>query len=153
MLPLRPNVCLLVINKNREIFLGERLGEPGVYQLPQGGVEQGTSPEENVIREAHEELGVDRELIRVKAKLKATHSYEFDNVPDYAKGRWRGQAQTFWVVEFLGEDKDIKLDRFEAEFSSWRWCSVAEVLKLAEPKRVKGYNEALREFEMLSYSV
>src|SRR5690606_22260181 len=145
-LPFRPNVCLLIINRERKIFLGERQGQPGVWQLPQGGVEPDTSDEENALREAHEELGVDISLLRVVRKFEATHEYDYSNPPSYAIGRFRGQRQTFWLLELTGEDCDINLDRFEPELMSDRWVTVDEVEVLAEPKRLKGYEAPLREF-------
>jgi putative (di)nucleoside polyphosphate hydrolase len=144
MLPLRPNVCLLILNKERNLFLGQRSGASAVWQFPQGGVEHG-SLEENALREAHEEMGVDLNLLRVLQKLSATHEYDFANPPEYARGVWRGQSQTFWLLEFLGVDADIKLDRFEPEFSSFAWCPPAEVLGRVEERRRKGYEAPLRE--------
>jgi putative (di)nucleoside polyphosphate hydrolase len=142
-LPLRPNVCMLLQNKKNQLFLGERLGEPGVWQFPQGGVEDGLSIEENVIKELHEETGAGKSLFKIISKLDAVHEYDFENIPKYAKGKWRGQAQTFWLVEFKGKDSDFKLDKFNAEFSNFRWCSPEEVENIAEPKRLMGYRKAL----------
>src|SRR5262245_38788123 len=101
-LPFRPNVCMLLLNKDNLIFLGERHGNPGVWQFPQGGVEEGLSLEENVIKELHEEVGADKELFKIIKKLNAKHEYDFRTVPEYAKGVWRGQSQTFWAVRFEG---------------------------------------------------
>lgn len=146
-LPLRPNVCLLIVNRDFRLFLGQRNGDSNVWQFPQGGVEEGASLEENALREAHEELGVDLSLIRVLQKLTNTHEYNFVRPPDYARGKWRGQSQTFWLLEFLGTDRDIDLARFTPEFSNFAWCTSHEVRERAEPKRLPGYEGALKEFE------
>jgi putative (di)nucleoside polyphosphate hydrolase len=68
-------------------------------------------------------------------------------VPQYAVGVWRGQSQHFWLVRFTGVDSDIVLTRHHQEFSDWRWCTAVEIRKLAEPKRLPGYEGPLREFE------
>lgn len=146
-LPLRPNVCMLIFNHEHRLFLGERFGCPGVWQLPQGGVEPDLSEEENVRKEVHEELGLPHESFQLVQRLAATHEYEFDVVPRYAEGRWRGQRQNFWLVRFLGDDRDIVLDRYTPEFSAWCWCTPDEVRSRAEPKRRAGYEAPLREFE------
>ena len=65
-LPLRPNVCMLLHNQDSDLFLGERYGEAGVWQLPQGGVEAEYSVEENVLRELEEEIGVGRDLLEIE---------------------------------------------------------------------------------------
>lgn len=146
-LPYRPNVCMLLHNDAGKLFLGERLGQAGVWQFPQGGIEPGTTPEEAVIRELEEECGIPPALIKIELKLAATHTYDFSTPPAYAVGRWRGQSQSFWVVRFLGHDQEIRLDLHKPEFSGWRWCTPQEVRSMAEPKRVVGYEPALREFE------
>jgi len=146
-LPLRPNVCMLVFNSEGKLFLGERHKEAGIWQFPQGGVEDNFSLEQNVLRELEEELGAPAKLFKIIKQLSSTHEYEFDHPPEYAKGVWRGQSQTFWLVQFLGKDSDIKLEQQNPEFMNWRWCCPEEVRKLAEPKRLPGYLKPLSEFE------
>lgn len=152
-LPLRPNVCMLVFNRDKKLFLGQRLGEPEVWQFPQGGVQSSVPLEENVIRELNEEMGVRPSSIEIVKKLESTHSYEFQRPPDYAKDKWRGQKQTFWLVSFNGQDSDIDLNTHEAEFMGWKWCTPQEVRQLAEPKRLIGYEGPLKEFEEFLRSI
>lgn len=141
----RPNTCLLIMNSEQKLFLGERYGEPGVWQLPQGGMEPEYTEEENALREAAEELGADEDCFSTIMKLDATHQYDFPIVPEYAEGRWHGQRQSFWLLEFRGGDSDIQLDRHHQEFSDWKWCTLVEVLELSEPRRVPGYREPVAE--------
>lgn len=144
---LRPNVCMLVCNTRGQLLLGERIDEAGHWQFPQGGVERGASLRENVYRELREELGIKRKHIRKLTKLKARNSYLWSAIPAYARGKWVGQSQTFWIVDFIGEDSDIDLESSEEqEFQDWRWCSVATVRRIAARRRVAGYEAALREF-------
>ncbi len=146
-LPLRPNVCMLLYNQKGKLFLGERFGEPGHWQFPQGGAEPRYTLRENVIRELREELGLKRRLIGKITKLKSTHKYEWRTPPRYARKKWRGQKQTFWLVEFVGADSDIDLTSHnEQEFGGWRWCSATEVKRRAATFRRAGYLGPLREF-------
>jgi putative (di)nucleoside polyphosphate hydrolase len=146
-LPLRPNVCMLVYNKRGQLFLGERLNKKAHWQFPQGGAEKRYSLRQNVVRELQEELGIARRSIGSIRKLAATHRYDWAKVPSYAKGKWRGQSQTFWMVEFIGKDSDIDLCAHEEpEFRRWRWASVPRVRKLADPRRLQGYEAALKEY-------
>jgi putative (di)nucleoside polyphosphate hydrolase len=146
-LPLRPNVCMLVYNSKGQLFMGERLGKPEHWQFPQGGVEPGQSLKKNVLRELQEEIGITDKHIGSIVKLRARHRYLWSRIPSYAKGRWAGQRQTFWLVEFIGRDSDIDLaSSDEPEFSRWRWCGVRTVRKLAAPVRLAGYEQALAEF-------
>ena len=143
----RPNVCLIIINRSGELFLGERLGEPGIWQFPQGGVEAGDSPEASALREASEELGAPQGKFQVIKQLSGSHRYDFKTPREYSQVKWRGQSQTFWLLSFLGSDAEITLAGPDKEFSSFRWCSIAQVRELAEPKRLKGYEVVLAEVE------
>lgn len=142
----RPNVCILLYNMEGKLLLGERHQNPGIFQFPQGGVEQGLV-EESVYREIQEELGIPRDKVSITKKLLATHTYDFLEVPQYAVGKWRGQAQTFWLVEFLGDNTDIDLDAEHPEFMSYRWCTPKDVREVAEPRRLPGYEAPLKEVE------
>lgn len=146
-LPKRPNVCILVFNRNGELFLGERYRSPGTWQFPQGGIEPELSLEQNVLKEINEEIGVNQSSIKLIKKLNNTHQYEFQVVPDYAKGIYSGQTQTFYLVEFLGLNSEIKLDTHEPEFSAFQWATPDQVRLLADSIRLKGYQGAIEEFE------
>lgn len=147
-LPYRPNVCIILYNREKKVLLGERSNQPGIFQFPQGGVEDGPL-EENVYREIYEELGIERKFIEINKKLDATHRYDFSEIPPYAAGKWRGQEQSFWLVSFIGENVDIQVNTPHPEFMSYRWCAIDEVRMIAEPKRLPGYEAPLKEIELL----
>jgi 8-oxo-dGTP pyrophosphatase MutT (NUDIX family) len=110
-------------------------------------VERGASLKENVVRELREELGLRRTTLGKIKKLNSRHSYIWKTIPDYARGRWWGQSQTFWLVEFRGDDADIDLSAdSEQEFRRWRWASVTAIRSLAAKERRKGYEAPLKEF-------
>lgn len=142
---LRPNVCILLLNREGKLFLGERLHELNHWQFPQGGVDKGSSLEETVLREVHEELGIPATSLRIIRQLQATHSYEWGSIRTYEGQEYRGQSQTFWLVEFLGEDEQIDLGVYEPEFQRWQWVNPEEVLAMADPIRRPGYEEPIRE--------
>jgi putative (di)nucleoside polyphosphate hydrolase len=145
-LPLRPNVCIILYNQRGQLLLGERLGKPGYWQFPQGGIEPGSAPRETVRRELQEELGLPRRAIGTITQLTSTHAYEWHNPPPYALNRWRGQDQSFWLVQFLGSDADINLAAHEPqEFRAWRWCSLGTVPRWVPAERRAAYAGALRE--------
>ena len=170
-LPLRPNVCLIIRNSERKLFLGERVKPQGHWQMPQGGIKPTQSIEEAAIEEAYEELGVPRELFRLRGVLQYAHSYLWDRVPQHYQGIFSGQHQRFAVIDFLGTDSDIRVDwcvkkesqggdiagqggmvktdddeDFCQEFSRWRWCTIQEVMDSCAPMRRKGYRGAFMEY-------
>lgn len=144
-LPYRPNVCMFVLNAENKVFVGERSDHPGAWQLPQGGVETGMSLEENVLKELTEELGAPKETFTILKKLSATHTYDFFNTPPYAINVWRGQAQTYWLVKFTGDESQINLSLYEVEFQSYAWVALQDLERTVEPHRFAGYRKALPE--------
>ena len=146
-LPYRPNVCVIVLNQENLIFVGERISQPGAWQLPQGGREQ-DSVLDAALREASEELGVSVDLLEPLIQLETEHYYDFIAPPEFAIGRWRGQHQNFVVLRFLGSEADIDLNRhLPAEFSDYRWCPLVDIPVIVEQRRLTGYLKAFRELQ------
>ena len=145
-LPFRPNVCMLVYNRSFHLWIGERFGA-STWQFPQGGVNQRKPVRDSVIRELREELGLRSRHLGLITPLEATHRYEFQRTPPRWQGRWVGQEQTFWAVEFLGRDEEIDLTgHHPQEFSRWEWCPADVVLQRVEPIRRPGYERPLVEY-------
>lgn len=142
----RPNVCMLVYNRRYQLWIGERYGA-STWQFPQGGVDQGSTPQDTVTRELCEELGVEPAHLGSILLLEATHRYDFLRTPARWANKWRGQEQTFWAVQFLGKDSDVDVKRHHPpEFNRWQWCSAEAVLEKVEPIRRPGYEQPVREF-------
>ncbi len=152
--PYRPNVAMLLYRPSTyQLWIGERHGEPGHWQFPQGGVDSGSSLEENVIRELVEELGAQANKFGSPVRLQATHRYDFTKPRQYGGEFFRGQDQTFWAVAYLGTDADFNLSALEPEFQKFRWVSSADVRSMAPSRRLVGYEAALTEFDALVSSL
>lgn len=137
---------MLVYNQQRHLWIGQRYGTD-VWQFPQGGVEPELTLEQNVRKELKEELGLSKRVIGAIEKLEAVNRYNFVDTPIRWKTKYRGQAQTFWTVEFSGTAKDINLEKdAHPEFSDWAWCPLDQVLERVEPLRRAGYQAPLAEF-------
>ena len=63
----RPNVGIILLNKDNEVFWGKRVREHS-WQFPQGGIDRGESPEEAMFRELEEEIGLQREHVQLDRK-------------------------------------------------------------------------------------
>lgn len=150
MLPLRENACLIIVNRANKIFLAERAGVPGAWQFPQGGL-GGDTVVAGAIREAHEELGVPAEYFELLHVLDVEHSYDFKITPPHYRDKWRGQHQHYVILRYLGDDSEIKLDRYEQELSAWCWCTISEIRQKAETIRLEGYEKAFREMKEKGY--
>jgi putative (di)nucleoside polyphosphate hydrolase len=62
----RPNVGIILLNANNQVWWGKRVREHS-WQFPQGGIKYGESPEQAMFRELEEETG----LLRNTSKLSA----------------------------------------------------------------------------------
>ena len=57
----RPNVAALMVNEKGRLLVCERLLNPGAWQFPQGGVDDGEDHDVAVLREVEEEIGMKQE--------------------------------------------------------------------------------------------
>lgn len=143
----RPNVGIVIVNQNNEVFWGKRIREHS-WQFPQGGIKQGESPEQAMFRELQEEVGLLPEHVRVLARTRDWLRYD---VPKHwIKREWRstyrGQKQIWFLLRLEGRDCDINL-RASAhpEFDAWRWTDFWVPLESVIEFKRGVYRRALNE--------
>ena len=127
-LPLRIGVGIVVLNLNNQVFVGKRKDNPNnKWQMPQGGVGQNESFMDAMKRELYEETGLKN--IEIIKELDYWMEYELPKnlVGVIWKGKYRGQKQKWFIVRFLGEDKEINLNIDHAEFIDWKWIDVEQL--------------------------
>jgi putative (di)nucleoside polyphosphate hydrolase len=140
----------MLFDKNRHVFIGERLDNPGAWQMPQGGIDDGEEPEIAVFREMEEEIGTRNARI-----LKVMDEWMYYNFPRKLAqrlwdGRYKGQRQKWIALEFLGTDSEIKLDRHShPEFGRWKWVPLNELLDYVVHFKREVYEHAMNEFKNL----
>lgn len=147
-LPYRPCVGVVLANPDGLIFTGERVDTPGAWQMPQGGIDDGETPEGAALRELEEETGVPQRLVKVEAETDGWIRYD---LPDHLlgkvwKGRYRGQEQKWFLLRFQGSDADIDITRHHKEFARWRWSSADEVLDNIVPFKRAVYDLVISQF-------
>lgn len=147
-LPYRPCVGVVLANPDGLIFTGERIDTPGAWQMPQGGIDDGETPEGAALRELEEETGVPQRLVKVEAETDGWIRYD---LPDHLlgkvwKGRYRGQEQKWFLLRFQGSDADIDITRHHKEFARWRWLSADEVLDNIVPFKRAVYDLVISQF-------
>ena len=130
-LPYRPCVGIMLVNTAGLVFVGQRKGAPGpAWQMPQGGIDPGESPQDAALRELEEETGLAPALVRIEAEAPDWISYDLP--ADFQRkawgGKYRGQTQRWFLMRFLGSDADITLDVPHPEFSEWKWSPADDVL-------------------------
>jgi putative (di)nucleoside polyphosphate hydrolase len=139
--PFRPGVGIVLLNAHGEVFVGRRIDhERGGWQMPQGGIEPGETPEEAARRELREEIGTDNVDVIAESRGWVRYALPPHLVGRAWNGRWRGQQQKWFAMRFLGIDSEINLETAHPEFSAWRWAPAAWV-----PEMIVGFKQRLYE--------
>jgi len=142
----RLSVGVVLCNEAGKVFVGERIDVPGAWQMPQGGIDDGETPEAAALRELTEEIGTDRVQILSESREWLTYELPSELVGQVWGGRWRGQQQKWFAMLFVGEDSAINIATDHPEFSTWRWASFEEAVALITPFKREVYERVAEEF-------
>ena len=141
-LPLRNGVGVIVLNKENKIFVAKRIDNPkNFWQMPQGGVDKGESFLTAAYRELEEETSITNvELIK---EFEGTLTYE---LPEHLlgiiwKGKYKGQKQKWFLMRFLGNDKDINIQTNKPEFLDWKWINLDQLTNVVVDFKLDVYKK------------
>jgi putative (di)nucleoside polyphosphate hydrolase len=157
-LPYRPCVGVMVLNREGLVWTGRRIaegnteydGSPQLWQMPQGGVDEG----EDYLAAAHRELYEETGMRSVKLVEAAPQWFYYD-LPEHMigiglKGKYRGQKQRWFAFQFVGNESEIQINPPPAgnspEFDAWDWKPMADLPGLIVPFKRKVYDEVCAHF-------
>ena len=147
-LPYRPCVGIMLANPAGSVFVGQRRDRfRNYWQMPQGGIDPGEDARAAALRELGEETGVAPALVEVEAMTARPLAYDLppEAIPGFWGGRFRGQAQTWVLMRFLGQDEDINIATAEPEFTHWRWSAVSDLVPNIVPFKREVYEQVVAE--------
>ena len=148
-LPYRPCAGVMLINRDRQVFVGQRIDSTvEAWQMPQGGIDDGEDAEAAAIRELGEETGVVPDKVELVAAAPGEFFYDLppELIGKVWKGKWRGQRQRWFLYRFLGEDGDIDIATEHQEFRAWRWVDPTELPQIIVPFKRTLYEDVLTAF-------
>ncbi len=147
-LPYRPAAGIMLLNREGKVWVGQRLDSTlEAWQMPQGGLDDGEDAEAGALRELEEETGVSRDLVEIVARSRElTYDLPHDLVGKLWRGRWRGQRQIWFLMRFLGQDADVRIDTKEPEFRAWKWVEPTTIPEFIVPFKRELYEAVLAEF-------
>lgn len=160
-LPYRPCVGLAVFNRDGRVFIGRRsegpehVDETHVWQMPQGGIDDGEDPWPAALRELYEETNI-RSVEKI-GEIGDWLTYDIPRaiVGQAWKGKYRGQAQKWYALRFTGEESEIDIahpggGHHKPEFMSWRWEELDKLPALIIPFKRPVYEQVVKAFAHLA---
>ena len=149
-LPLRNGVGIVVLNKENKIFVAKRIDNPkNFWQMPQGGVNKGEKLLTAALRELEEETGMKEvELIQ---EIDGTITYE---LPPHLlgiiwKGKYKGQKQKWFLMRYLGNDRDINIKTEKPELLEWKWIDLDLLTEVVVDFKLHVYKELKEKIQKI----
>lgn len=146
----RSGVGVMIINRTGLIFVGQRRDNPGAaWQMPQGGIEEGETPEQAMARELEEETGLtldDVDILRCAPRW-LCYDLPGELISQLWDGQYRGQRQLWFLLRSKDDGSRVNVAAAaEPEFSDWRWVTPEELRACAVPFKRALYGELLEIF-------
>ncbi len=127
-LPLRIGVGIVLLNNKNKIFVGRRIDNPKKFwQMPQGGVDKNEELLQAAKRELKEETNI--KSIKLIKELDEWTTYDLPKnlLGKVWKGKYKGQKQKWFVMKFLGDEKEINIKTNHPEFFEWKWIELDKI--------------------------
>ena len=148
----RPNVAAVVLSSaypsKVEFFIGHRCDIKDAWLFPQGGIDEGESPREALLRELAEEIGTNN--VEVIAEYPHWLSYDFPETVASKMYPFDGQKQRYFLVR-LKETKAINLATNDPEFVDFRFVSGDELFSCVSHFKKTIYKKVLGHFKKSGY--
>ena len=141
-LPLRTGVGIVLLNKENKVFVAKRIDNPkDFWQMPQGGVDKGENFLAAAFRELEEETNIKN--VSLIKEIDGITTYE---LPDHLlgiiwKGKYKGQRQKWFLMKFIGDDKEINLNTKKPEFLDWKWIDIDQITEVVVNFKLDVYKE------------
>ncbi len=140
--PLRIGVGIILLNKENKVFVAKRIDNPkNFWQMPQGGVDLG----EDFLTAAYRELEEETSIKNVKLIKEINDSTTY-LLPERLlgliwKGKYKGQKQKWFLMRYLGEDKEINIKTTKPEFLEWKWVDIDKITETVVDFKLNVYKE------------
>ena len=148
----RPKVGVSVVLKfNDMVLVGKRKGShgDGTWAFPGGHLEYGETIFECGKRELEEETNI--KTVRIVDRTAEWLCYDYPpNVSARSfAGNYRGQKQIWFAMRFLGNENEIDLGGWSAEFDDWKWTSLRSTITMIIEFKKNVYEKVVSRFNYL----
>jgi putative (di)nucleoside polyphosphate hydrolase len=147
----RPNVAAVILSSKYpekvEVLIAKR-NDVDAWQFPQGGIDEGESPKEALLRELKEEIGTDE--VEILAEMPEWQKYDFPKRIAKKMYPFDGQTQKYFLVK-LKPNAKIDLNTEIPEFEDYKFVSVDEVFDYVKSFKRPVYKTVLDYFKKEGY--
>ena len=144
---------IIVTDGSGSVLLGGRVGQSG-WQFPQGGIQEGETPQQAMYRELSEEVGLGTDDVEVLGFTQEWLHYRLPGryVRRNSKPLCVGQKQRWFLLKLNGSDDRLSLDTTDVpEFDRWRWVDYWRPVKEVIYFKRGVYVRALQELGPLAF--
>ena len=147
-LPLRSGVGIVVLNKENKVFVGKRIDNPKNYwQMPQGGVDKNENLYAAALRELKEETSIVSVNLIKEIDNNLTYILPNNLLGLIWKGKFKGQKQKWFIMQFYGEDNEINIKTKHPEFLDWKWIDLNELTNSVVDFKLEIYKKIKSEIK------
>ncbi|MDR1494628.1 MAG: NUDIX domain-containing protein [Rickettsiales bacterium] len=146
---LRKAIGAIILGSRGGIIAFQRSDFPETWQCPEGGIDEGETPEEALARELEEEIGLDGKQFEIIGNTKSFIPYLFENGEQ--KYDFDGQEKMFFLVKLKNSSESFIYNREaeEIEFIDHKTVAAPELIELVPNFKKSLYRSVLEEFGML----
>lgn len=148
----RPNVAAVVLSSaypsKVEFFIGHRSDIKDAWQFPQGGIDEGETPKQALLRELEEEIGTNN--VEVIAEYPHWLSYDFPETVASKMYPFDGQQQRYFLVR-LKDNRSINIATLEPEFLDYRFVGDEELFSNVSHFKKTIYKKVIGYFKKNGY--
>ncbi len=142
----RPNVGIMLVNKEYQVLAGEAYHYPGEWMMPQGGIDAGETPFQAMQRELIEETGIRFDQTRLLREHGEWLSYRLSRPLEKDGGVYLGQRQKWFLLEYCGPPPDAEQAR-DQEFRCFDWVNPQWLIERSARFKIDLYKDVFAAFE------
>ena len=144
----RSNVAIVIADGRGHLFWAKRINQ-NAWQFPQGGINEGESPEDALYRELYEEVGLESGDVKLLDSSKKWLRYY---IPKHMQRKRAnpvciGQKQKWYFLQLTGDPDKVRFDATGSpEFDGWEWVNYWFPVRSVVGFKKNVYRRALQEF-------
>ncbi len=148
----RPNVAAVILSSRYpmicEFFIASRNDLKDVWQFPQGGIDEGETPKEALLRELKEEIGTNE--VEILCEYPDWLQYDFPGKIAKKMYPYDGQKQKYFLVK-LKKSAKVNLKTKHPEFESYKFVKFDEIFDIVTYFKRPVYQKVLHYFKKEGY--